>query len=189
MKKYKKGLILGRFQTLHKGHEYIIDKALELCEEVLILIGSSDKSNTIENPYDYETRKAMLEIIYGDKIKIEPLPDLGIGNVFGWGDYVIENATKFNGFPDCIIYGIESKCELWFSDEIKNKISFEKVDRNDILINASTLRQYMYDNDYEKWKEFVNSKLYKYYSTLRIKLMEAYINPSKPKISFIDEDN
>lgn len=52
MKQFKKGLILGRFQTLHKGHEYIIDKALDLCEEVLILIGSSDKSGTIENPFD-----------------------------------------------------------------------------------------------------------------------------------------
>ena len=189
MKKYKKGLILGRFQTFHKGHEYIIDKAIELWEEVLILIGSSDKSNTVDNPFDYETRKYMLEIVYGDKIKIAPLPDLGVGNVPAWGDYVLENATKINGFPDCIVFGIESKCETWFSEEIKKKITFIKVDRGDIKIDASTLRQYMYDNEYEKWKEFVNPLLHKYYSMLRIQLMKVYVNPSKPKISFIDEDN
>lgn len=176
MKKYKKGLILGRFQILHKGHEYIINKALELCEEVLILIGSSDKSNTIDNPFDYETRKGMLDLIYEDRVKIEPLPDLGVGNVNAWGDYVIDNATKYNGMPDCIIYGIESKCETWFSDELKQKIEFVKVDRNDIKIDASTLRQYMYDNNYEQWKKYVNPKLYKYYSMLRIKLVCAYKN-------------
>ena len=43
MKKYKLGMILGRFQIFHKGHESIINKALELCDEVIILIGSADK--------------------------------------------------------------------------------------------------------------------------------------------------
>ena len=51
MKKYKTGLVLGRFQTFHKGHEYIINKALEICDKVLVFIGSSDKSGTIENPF------------------------------------------------------------------------------------------------------------------------------------------
>jgi nicotinamide-nucleotide adenylyltransferase len=188
MKQYKKGLILGRFQMLHKGHEYIIDRALELCDSVLVLIGSSDKSNTIDNPFDYELRKFMLEEVYKDKIKIAPLPDLGVGNVPAWGDYVLENALKLDGYPDCIIFGIEAKCDTWFNDNVKEKINFIKVDRQDIKINASTLRQYMYDNEYDKWKEFVNPVLYKYYSMLRINLMKAYISPSKPKITIIDDD-
>ena len=188
MKQYKKGLILGRFQMLHKGHEYIIDKPLELCESLLVLIGSSDKSNTIDNPFDYELRKFMLEEVYKDKIKIAPLPDLGVGNVPAWGDYVLENALKLDCYPDCIIFGIESKCDTWFNDNIKEKINFIKIDRQDIKINASTLRQYMYDNEYDKWKEFVNPVLYNYYSMLRINLMKAYISPSKPKITIIDDD-
>ena len=189
MKQYKKGLILGRFQLLHLGHEYIINKALEVCDEVLILIGSSDKSNTTENPYDYETRKSMLEVVYGDKIKIAPLTDLGVGNVPAWGEYVLENAEKINGFPDCIVYGIEAKCETWFSEEIKKKITFIKVDRGDIKIDASTLRSYMYDNEYDKWKKYVNPLLHKYYSMLRIGLIKASTKPTKPKIEFIDDEN
>ena len=189
MKQFQKGLILGRFQTLHKGHEYIIDKALELCESVLVFIGSSDKSGTPENPFDYEMRKSLLEAIYKDKIIIAPLPDLGVGNVPRWGEYVLENANKLDSFPDCIVHGIEDKCELWFSLDVRKKITFIKVDRGDIKINASTLRQYMYDNEYDKWKEYINPKLHKYYSTLRIQLIKAYINPSKPKITLIDEEN
>jgi len=189
MKEFKRGLILGRFQTLHKGHEYIIDKALEICDEVLVFIGSSDKSNTIENPYDYETRKAMLEVLYGDRIIIAPLPDLGVGNVPRWGEYVLENAEKVNGFPDCIVHGIEAKCDTWFTEEVRKKITFIKVDRGDIKIDASTLREYMYNNEYDKWKEYINPLLHKYYSMLRIELMKAYVNPSKPKISFLDDND
>ena len=39
MKEYKLGLVLGRFQGVHIGHESIINSALELCSDVLILIG------------------------------------------------------------------------------------------------------------------------------------------------------
>jgi len=46
----------------------------------------------------------------------------------------------------------------------------------------------MYDNEYNKWKEYVNPVLHKYYSMLRINLMKAYISPSKPKIELLDED-
>ncbi len=175
MKKYKKGLVLGRFQQLHIGHEFIINKALELCDEVLVLVGSSDKFMTKENPFNYETRESMLKIVFGDKIKIAPLPDLGVGNVNIWGNYVIDSATKENGYPNCMVYGIENKCELWFNDEIKQKIDFVKIDRNDIKICASILRSYMYDNKYIEWKKYVNPALYKYYSYLRDILVRAYL--------------
>ena len=61
MKKYKTGLVLGRFQTFHKGHEYIINKALEICSKVLVFIGSSDKYGTQENPFSYELRKKLIK--------------------------------------------------------------------------------------------------------------------------------
>ena len=69
MKKYKTGLVLGRFQTFHKGHEYIINKALEICSKVLVFIGSSDKDGTQENPFSYELRKKLIKKIYENEIK------------------------------------------------------------------------------------------------------------------------
>lgn len=173
--KFKQGLILGRFQSFHKGHEHLINKALEVCDNLLILIGSSDKSGTKDNPFDYETRKFMLETVYGDKIKIAPLPDLGVGNVNIWGEYVIKNAIDAVGPIDCIIYGIEDKCETWFSEERRKEINFVKVDRSEINISATVLRNYMYDNNYEEWKKYVNPSLYKYYADLRTMLIKAYL--------------
>ena len=116
MKQYKIGLVLGRFQGVHFGHESIIEHALALCEEVLVFIGSSDKSGTKENPFPYELRYNMLHDIYKDSIHIYPLPDLGVGNVPKWGDYVIENAIKVLGKPDLIIYGEEPKLNTWYKN-------------------------------------------------------------------------
>lgn len=36
-KKYKTGLVVGKFSPLHIGHEYLIEKAIDLCEKVVIL--------------------------------------------------------------------------------------------------------------------------------------------------------
>ena len=106
MKKYKTGLVLGRFQTFHKGHEYIINKALEICDKVLVFIGSSDKFGTIENPFSYELREKLIKKIYENeivenKLVISPLADLGAGNVTKWGDYLFCEAEKiYQTFKD-----------------------------------------------------------------------------------------
>ena len=118
MKKYKIGLVLGRFQGIHMGHESIINQAIDLCEEVLILIGSSDKFGTRENPFPYELRYQMLYDIFKDKVHIHPLPDLGVGNVPSWGDYVISNAIKVLGKPDLIVQGKEVKTNTWYKNYV-----------------------------------------------------------------------
>ena len=177
MKKYKTGLVLGRFQTFHKGHEYIINKALEICDKVLVFIGSSDKFGTIENPFSYELRKKLIKKIYENKIMenklvISPLADLGAGNVTKWGDYLFCEAEKIFGEVDCIVYGEESKCKSWFSEKIKKSVNFIVISRDDIKINASTLREYMRKNDFGKWKEFVNKKNWGEFEEMRKILIE-----------------
>ena len=187
-KKYKNALVLGRFQMLHKGHEEIINEAINQAQNVLVFIGSSDKSNTFDNPFTYEKRCEMLKAVFDDKIIIKPLPDLGVGNVFKWGDYVLDNALKYLDSVNLIVEGIESKCELWFSDEIKKSLDFIKVDRSIIDISATKLREYLYNNEYTLWKNWVNPKLYKYYNELRLELIKINTLPSKGKIILIDEE-
>ena len=172
MKKYKTGLVLGRFQTFHKGHEYIINKALEICSKVLVFIGSSNKSGTKENPFSYELRKKMIKKIYEDEIKknkliIFPLADLGMGNVTQWGDYLFSQAKKLVGKVDCIVYGEETKCQSWFNEKIKTEVNFIPISRNDIKINASTLRKYMRENNFENWKRFINKKNWDEFEKMR----------------------
>lgn len=165
MKQYKIGLVLGRFQGVHKGHESIINKALELCDEVLVFIGSSDKNGTVENPFSYELRHDLLASIYGEKIKIFPLPDLGVGNVPAWGDYVIENAKNVLGKPNIIVYGEETKCNTWYKNY--PDIDYIGVSRNIIKINATDLRNFIKNDDRISYEKYTNSKIHKYYEELK----------------------
>lgn len=80
MKKYKIGLVIGRFQPFHKGHQYLIDEALKIAEKIVIAIGSSNIKDS-NNPWSYQKRKKMLEMFVekegiADKVvSIVSLPD------------------------------------------------------------------------------------------------------------------
>lgn len=70
MKPYDTGLICGRFQTFHKGHERLVESGLLLCDRLLILIGSSQECGTERNPFNIVTRTNILKEIYGDRPEI-----------------------------------------------------------------------------------------------------------------------
>lgn len=94
MNKYPIALFIGRFQPFHKGHEYSLKKALELAERVIIGIGSSNVHDE-NNPWDFETRKRMVEAalreptLRGDSSQIAAIvavPDYGSDAV--WAEQV-----------------------------------------------------------------------------------------------------
>lgn len=187
MKQYKTGLVIGRFQPIHIGHEKIINKALELCDKVIVFVGSSDKSGTKDNPLSYDFRKGLLELIYGNNIEIYPLKDLGVGNVFAWGNYLIEEASKYNHKIDLFVCGDETKIDLWFNDEIKKSLDFYKISREEIQINATKLRQLIYDNEYLEFKKYINPKLYNFYSQIRFEIIKSNVE-TKQTFNFQFED-
>ena len=51
-----KALYIGRFQPFHKGHLKILQKLAKKYDEIIIGIGSSQYSNTLENPFTSEER-------------------------------------------------------------------------------------------------------------------------------------
>lgn len=53
---YKVGFVLGRFQPFHRGHRYLIEKALEQCESVIVGVGSANVVDE-KNPFSFEERK------------------------------------------------------------------------------------------------------------------------------------
>ncbi|HMS22959.1 MAG TPA: adenylyltransferase/cytidyltransferase family protein [Candidatus Levybacteria bacterium] len=60
MGKYKKALIVGRFQPFHLGHKYLVERALEFADTVIIGIGSSNIKDD-KNPYSLEVRKKFIQ--------------------------------------------------------------------------------------------------------------------------------
>jgi bifunctional NMN adenylyltransferase/nudix hydrolase len=71
-------VFIGRFQPLHLGHCAVIDRALELTDNLIIVIGSADTSRSPKNPFTFEERSRM---IFGsffssrDRIHILPASD------------------------------------------------------------------------------------------------------------------
>jgi bifunctional NMN adenylyltransferase/nudix hydrolase len=57
-------VFIGRFQPFHIGHKEVIDKALEMADHVIVLVGSSFQPRSIKNPFNFEERKAMIEASY-----------------------------------------------------------------------------------------------------------------------------
>ena len=78
--KNKIALIVGRFQPFHKGHLFLIKKALEKADRIIIGIGSANVSDE-NNPIDFEMRRKVIKAVaykerFEDRlIKIVPLDD------------------------------------------------------------------------------------------------------------------
>ncbi len=78
--KYPVALIVGRFQPFHNGHLFLIKKALEKADKIIIGIGSANISDK-NNPIDFETRKKIIKAVFYKEsiekklIKIIPLDD------------------------------------------------------------------------------------------------------------------
>ena len=107
-KPFRLGLVVGRFQTLHTGHEDMIRKAIALCDRVGLFVGSSQESGTFKNPFSYELRREMLTDVFGSNVCVYPLPDIGVGNNAKWGDYVLgQVAERFGRLPDLVVSGKE----------------------------------------------------------------------------------
>jgi cytidyltransferase-like protein len=175
-KPFELGVTVGRFQTFHTGHRYMIEKALAVCGEVGILVGSSQESGTYKNPFSYNTRERILKKIFGDRVRIYPLPDIGVGNNSKWGDYVLENIKdKFGKSPDLLVSGKEDRRLDWF-DSVEGVTIAELYVPKIINISASEMRDFFVNDDFENWKRFTDEALWDEYESLRAEVMSAKDN-------------
>ena len=96
-----KGLFVGRFQPFHLGHLEAVKWVLERCEKVTIVVGSSQESFTMRNPFTYEERKHLIKSsLNKEGIEQRRYEIIGVSDVFD--------------------------CERWVKD-IRKKAAFETV--------------------------------------------------------------
>ena len=176
MKPYDVGLICGRFQTFHKGHEKLVETGLMLCDRLLILIGSAQECGTERNPLNINTRTKMLKTVYGDSnnIMIYGLPDMTNENDIcpEWGKYLLKNVDRYiYKNPDIMIYGNDESRSAWFDKpDLKNTTELI-INRAELPISATMLREMMVSERRKEWMKWVNPRLHKMYDEIRNELM------------------
>lgn len=163
----KYGVFLARMQPVHNAHLFIVNKALEENDKVLIVLGSENKVDMLRNPYDIQLREQMLRECFDEeqnkKISIITLPDWSmesdIDNAEIWGRYFYYNVVSRIGQKRFSLYYSDDPAILdsWFKNtEIYQYITYRNFERSSIFkgLSATNIRQAFIDDNREYIKKF-----------------------------------
>lgn len=175
-KAFQLGIIVGRFQTFHTGHLDMVGKACAVCDRVGIFVGSSQESGTLKNPFTYEARRKMLEKVFGSRVQVYPLPDIGVGNNSQWGEYVLQNVRRrFGNAPDLLVSGKEERRLSWFDSAVGVSVAELYIPKT-IDISATRMREFFLDNDRARWQKYTPQALWEDYESMRQAVLAAKDN-------------
>ena len=142
------GLFIGRFQPLHLGHADAIERALKEVDTLIIGIGSSDKSQTEENPFTFAEREQMIKTVF-PKCKVVAVPD--IDDDSKWVAHVEKIVGKF----DIVFSGNPNTIDLFKAAGHKVKaVQFRHK------VSATAIRSLIAKGD-ESWKKMVPASVTK----------------------------
>jgi len=145
-------LFIGRFQPFHKGHLSAIKEIFKEADKLIIGVGSSQYSNTKENPFSFEERFKMIEnTLVKEGISdytIFPIPDIKEDNK--WVEHVRVLLPKFN-----IVYSSNPLVIRLFKDSKYYKKDEFKLKKVKIVkgVTSTIIRSAMKKGS--AWKRFV----------------------------------
>jgi len=90
--RYERVVFPGRFQPPHVGHVFAIKWVLERADELIVVVGSAEKSHTLANPFTAGERILMLRRALAEegiplgKILFVPVPDIEYNSL--WVSYL-----------------------------------------------------------------------------------------------------
>ena len=180
-KPYKTGMICGRFQSIHNGHVALINQGLDLCDTLLVFIGSAQRQGTVRNPFTYELRRASLDKIFKDKnndrLIIKPLYDQASEDKIskGWGRYLYRQTEMIlNQGPGVVIYGHDhlQDRDKWFTDEWSEVD--ELVIKRKFNISSTAMREAILKDNFEEWSKYTPEEIYSMFDVYRPVLLRIY---------------
>ena len=147
-------------QPLHNAHLWLIDKALEENDKVLIVLGSENKVDMLRNPYNITLRKKMLRECYDTKknrkLSVMTLPDWSMESDTDsdkiWGRYLYYNVVAKIGQKRFSIYYSDDVKYLdsWFKDtEVYEYITYRTFERAKMFegLSATKIRNAFINKD------------------------------------------
>jgi len=148
-----KALFIVRLQPLHLGHLHAIKQAMKKFDKVIIAIGSSNKQNTLENPFSFEERKEMIRRCLGE------CEIIGAEDKESDEDWT-ENLMKKVSF-DVVISGSEwvKKCFSNLKEVVKPELLIPEI------YNGTNIREKMERG--ERWEDLVPREVATYIKKIR----------------------
>ena len=156
---YAHGFCVMRAQPFHIGHIKLLNAMLQNCAHVTIILGSIQEQGTKRNPFNYTTRKKMLQNHYrtsADYVRLQIVGLADIHNSENWSAYVLDFIEKtFPNLPKPDVYYAGSQYDAeWFKSAVPH---IEIIDRNNPdfpYVSASMIREMIAFAD-SRWKKFV----------------------------------
>lgn len=166
--KFKNGVFLARMQPLHKAHMNVIEMALNECEHVTVILGSSNKKDMLRNPFDLDRRKKWVKNALKDskdykRISIYEIPDWSYENdkndLIEWGRYLYYNVvSRIQSKRFTIYYSDDIKIiNSWFESEVENYITIRHLDRSKMFngLSATKIREALLEMDMGYLSEYL----------------------------------
>ena len=163
----KVGVFLARMQPVHNAHLFLVHKALEENDKVLIVLGSENKVDMLRNPYDISLREEMLRECLTDednkKLKIVTLPDWSMEsdkkNYKNWGRYFYYNVvSRIYQKRFSLYYSDDSKIlDDWFENtEVREYITYRNFERSKLFegLSSTKIRNAFLNDDIEYIKKY-----------------------------------
>lgn len=150
----KRGLFVGRFQPFHMGHLKAVKDILEKLDELVIVVGSSQYSHRMDNPFTAGERVTMIrraleeEGISPSRYWILPVPDVHVHMT--WVAQVVGYTPKFT-----VVYTNDPLTRRLFIEagyEVK-PVPFHKRE----LYSATEIRKRMLNG--KNWEELLSSSV------------------------------
>ncbi len=148
MQRYKLAVIIGRYQISHAGHELLKRKALEIADQVVIIIGSSFQARNPRNPFKWEERREMILSTLSDSEKERTYccPIRDYYNDERWNAEVKRIVSKYSN-QDVVLVGHkkEGDNDTYYLDNFADwsYLGIESI----YQIDAAQLRALYFDSD------------------------------------------
>ena len=167
------GLVIGRFQPFHFGHQHIINEILLDGKTPIVLIGDDGGKDTEKNPLSVAQRMELIEQVFPDiciKVSVEDQPDWD-----EWFEKVVRTLSMFSRTENVTLYFHNKECDRYdyfshrgkeYYNEFYTKIyedegftlrPVEFVERSDIVIDADARN---IRDDFEAFKHLLDGRNY-----------------------------
>lgn len=144
-----RGLFVGRFQPLHDGHISIMESALDQVDELVVVIGSAERSFSSKDPFTAGERLQMIIDASREKgweNRLLPVPVRDVNRFSIWVDHVISYIP-----PIDVVFTNNTLTRTLFEEKGFDVRSTPLVDRG--VLSGVVIRQKMIDG--EDWKTLV----------------------------------